>query len=98
MQGDAYLAKKETLFPMKKTLRFASLFLAGLSVAVNPAAAQTVNPVLQWNRTLLTIVRTPGAQPATVHTTRSFAILHSAIYDAERTAELFCYIVNRIGV
>jgi hypothetical protein len=37
---------------------------------------------VQWNKTLLTIVRTPGAQPATVHSTRSFAILHAAIYDA----------------
>lgn len=43
---------------------------------------QSVNPVVQWNRTLLQIVRTPGAQPATVHPTRSFAILHAAIYDA----------------
>ena len=41
-----------------------------------------VNPVVQWNRTLLVIVRTAGAQPATVHPTRSFAILHAAIYDA----------------
>src|SRR6202521_1991552 len=41
-----------------------------------------VNPVLQWNRTLLVIVRTPGAQSATVHPTRSFAIMHAAIYDA----------------
>jgi PAP2 superfamily protein len=41
-----------------------------------------VNPVLQWNRILLTIVRTPGAQPATNHATRSFAIMHAAIYDA----------------
>jgi hypothetical protein len=31
---------------------------------------------------LLVIVRTPGAQPATMHSTRSFAILHAAIYDA----------------
>jgi PAP2 superfamily protein len=45
-------------------------------------AANSVNPVVQWNRTLLVIVRTPGAQPATVHPTRSFAILHAAIYDA----------------
>jgi hypothetical protein len=30
--------------------------------------------VIQWNKTLLAIVRTPGAQPATVHPTRSFAI------------------------
>src|ERR1700720_4474612 len=41
-----------------------------------------VNAVIQWNRTLLIIVRTAGAQPATVHTTRSFAIMHAAIYDA----------------
>jgi PAP2 superfamily len=46
------------------------------------SSAQSVNPVVQWNRTLLVIVRTPGAQPATVHTTRSFAIMHAAIYDA----------------
>jgi hypothetical protein len=43
---------------------------------------QSVNPVIEWNRTLLVIVRTPGAQPATVHSTRSFAILHAAIYDS----------------
>ena len=46
------------------------------------AVAGSVNPVVEWNRTLLQIVRTPGAQPATVHPTRSFAILHAAIYDA----------------
>ena len=48
---------------------------------------QSVNPVIEWNRTLLVILRTPGAQPATVHSTRSFAILHAAIYDS----------VNNIG-
>jgi hypothetical protein len=46
------------------------------------SAAKSVNPVVQWNRTLLSIIRTPGAQPATVHPTRSFAIMHAAIYDA----------------
>src|SRR6266446_3456945 len=46
------------------------------------SAVKSVNPVVQWNRTLLVIVRTPGAQPATVHATRSFAIMHAAIYDA----------------
>src|SRR6201993_2526810 len=45
-------------------------------------SAQPVNPVIEWNRTLLVIVRTHGAQPATIHSTRSFAILHAAIYDA----------------
>src|SRR5258707_7133883 len=48
----------------------------------NDSSVQQVNPVVQWNRTLLAIVRTPGAQPATVHPTRSFAIMHAAIYDA----------------
>jgi hypothetical protein len=43
---------------------------------------ESVDEVIQWNKTLLTIVRTPGAQPATVHPTRSFAIMHAAVYDA----------------
>jgi membrane-associated phospholipid phosphatase len=38
--------------------------------------------VVDWNRELVHIVGTPGAQPAAVHPTRSFAILHAAIYDA----------------
>jgi hypothetical protein len=46
------------------------------------SATKAVNQVVSWNATLLTIVRTPGAQPATVHPTRSFAIMHAAIYDA----------------
>src|SRR5262249_47863801 len=45
------------------------------------------NPVVEWNRTLLVIVRTRGAQPATIHPTRSFAILHAAIYDAVNTID-----------
>src|SRR5207245_10066289 len=44
--------------------------------------AQPVNAVIEWNRPLLEIVRTPGAQPATIHSPRNFAILHAAIYDA----------------
>jgi membrane-associated phospholipid phosphatase len=67
------------------------LWLAATAVAVltgaNPAPAMAdvtkpVSQVVQWNRTLLVIVRTAGAQPATVHPTRSFAIMHAAIYDA----------------
>jgi hypothetical protein len=46
------------------------------------SATGSTDEVIQWNKTLLTIVRTPGAQPATVHPTRSFAIMHAAIYDA----------------
>src|SRR5258708_33798579 len=43
--------------------------------------APSLNPVLQWNRILLEIVRTPGAQPVTIHATRSFALMHAAIYN-----------------
>jgi len=46
------------------------------------SAPQSLNPIVQWNRALLVIVRTPGAQSPTVHPTRSFAIMHAAIYDA----------------
>ena len=63
-------------------------------------AVSTLNPVLQWNRILLAIVRTPGAQPAAIHTTRSFALMHAAIYDAvnaiARTHEP--YLVRLTGV
>jgi hypothetical protein len=55
---------------------------AQLVAAPVSTAPSTDDPVIQWNRNLLAIVRTPGAQPATIHPTRSFAILHAAIYDA----------------
>jgi hypothetical protein len=45
-------------------------------------SAQALNPVVQWNKTLLAIVRTAGAQPKTVHSTLRFAVMHAAIYDA----------------
>jgi hypothetical protein len=63
----------------------AFLQVAPLATAATDAqqnSAQPVNAVIEWNRTLLVIVRTPGAQPATIHSTRNFAILHAAIYDA----------------
>jgi hypothetical protein len=56
--------------------------VAGRAYGGGDASVQLVNPVVQWNRTLLAIVRIPPAQPATIHPTRSFAIMHAAIYDA----------------
>ena len=58
-----------------------------LAIALSCAAlwSQTVqqeNAVVKWNQTLLALVRTPGVQPATIHPTRSFAVMHAAIYDA----------------
>jgi membrane-associated phospholipid phosphatase len=47
-----------------------------------PAGGASGATVVAWNQQLLQIVLTPGAQPATVHPTRSFAILHAAIYDS----------------
>ena len=64
------------------------------------SSGQSVNPVVAWNRTLLVIARTPGAQPATIHPTRSFAIMHAAIYDAVNTIDGAHqpYLVNLSGV
>ncbi len=52
------------------------------SALANAEDAGSENDVVLWNKTLLTIVRTPGAQPANLHPTRSFAMMHAAIYDA----------------
>ena len=66
--------------------RLALAALAAGLLAAAPAAAQqpptTPDAAVSWNRTLLGILRTPGAQPPTVHPTRSFALLHEAILDA----------------
>src|SRR5712691_8406846 len=82
---------------MKKILVTLTLLCASLSAQIpksfgaptddeHPSkdgpAVPSLNPVLEWNRILLAIVRTPGAQPATNHATRSFALMHAAIYDA----------------
>src|SRR6476661_10516928 len=70
---------------MKPLLRAATAVAVLAAANLAPAMAQATKPVsqvVQWNRTLLVIVRTPGAQPATIHPTRSFAIMHGAIYDA----------------
>jgi membrane-associated phospholipid phosphatase len=47
--------------------------------AFQPGSGQLV---VDWNRELITIQGIPGAQPPTVHPTRSFAILQAAEYDA----------------
>ena len=75
----------------------AAIVLSGAFLQVVPSAnaapgeqqslSQPVNAVIEWNRTLLVIVRTTGAQPATVHSTHNFAMLHAAIYDAINNIE-----------
>jgi hypothetical protein len=66
-------------------LQVAPLANAATDEEQNPA--QPVNAVIEWNRTLLAIVRTPGAQPSSIHSTRNFAIVHAAIYDAVNNIE-----------
>ena len=61
--------------------------LANAAAGEEQNSVQPVNAVIEWDRTLLAIVRTPGAQPATIHSTRNFAILHAAIYDAVNNIE-----------
>src|SRR5438045_6482908 len=75
------------MFRSLATLALISAFLqvgplANAATDEEQTPAQPVNAVIEWNRTLLTIVRTPGAQPASIHSTRNFAILHAAVYDA----------------
>ena len=66
----------------------ATTVITGAATGGNKAAApprtdgRSAEIVVAWNQQLLRIVQTPGAQPATVHPTRSFAILHAAIYDS----------------
>jgi len=69
----------------RKFLTAAATFCACLCSSLTglaAAAPQPVNAAIEWNRVLLQILRTPGAQPPTIHSTRSFAILHIAIFDA----------------
>jgi hypothetical protein len=57
------------------------------NVVAAPNVSLPVDPVIAWNQTLVTILGTPGAQPGTIHATRSLAILHAAIYDAVDSIE-----------
>src|SRR5262249_43408297 len=55
---------------------------AARSAATSAFAPGTGGLVVDWNKTLISILGIPGAQPATIHPTRSFAILQAAVYDA----------------
>jgi membrane-associated phospholipid phosphatase len=64
------------------TLVLTPILTAGASGNAANSSSDSGAIVIAWNKELLHIVLTPGAQPATVHPTRSYAILHAAIYDA----------------
>ena len=68
----------------------ASLSLAAMAEARHAArhhlravhAPTQPDQVIQWNQTLLSVIGAPGAQPATVHPTRTIAITQLAVFDA----------------
>ena len=66
--------------------------------AGNARKQESGQPVIDWNQLLLSIVNTPGAQPANIQPTRNFAIVHAAIYDAvnavDRTHEPYLIAVR----
>jgi membrane-associated phospholipid phosphatase len=77
--------------PVVATLAAIVVGVAATSTALaGPASTATADrdtnisgaSVIAWNQELLKILLTPGAQPATIHPTRSYAILHAAIDDA----------------
>src|SRR6266851_4845084 len=74
---------------------------SGTAAAAAPAGSGSGAVVVDWNKELVKIVNTPGAQPPTIHPTRSFAILHVAIYDAvvsiEPRSEPYLFAINAPG-
>jgi hypothetical protein len=85
---------------MKRTAAFVSfvftiLALTGTSVArqlkghrQQPQVSLTQpDQVIQWNQELLALLQAPGAQPATIHPTRTMAITQLAVYDAVNAIE-----------
>src|ERR1700760_1659227 len=67
----------------------ASLFFVASSVAhANrrhrhaPDSSGQPDQVLQWNQELQKVLVAPGAQPASIHPTRTLALTQIAVYDA----------------
>src|ERR1700731_867699 len=85
IKGD-HLMKKS--IPLVVTLAAIAVGVVATSTAIAGSASSATTDrnskisgasVVAWNQELLKILLTPGAQPATVHPTRSYAILHAAI-------------------
>jgi hypothetical protein len=68
---------------MRRLIPLLAVLLAGVFFTASAqAGTQQPDQVIQWNQTLLQVLGTAGAQPATVHPTRSLAIVQIAVYDA----------------
>ncbi|MFL6417618.1 MAG: vanadium-dependent haloperoxidase, partial [Bryobacteraceae bacterium] len=86
IQVPVHGARKGKIFFHKLSPTIKAVY-ATLPLLTEIAPAQTTNPIIEWNRTLLTLVRTPNLQPATVHSTRSFAMMHLAMEEAVRSVD-----------
>lgn len=79
-------------------LAAAAALAAGANARAPHRSAEPGQVAIDWNQILLSIVNTPGAQPANVQPTRNFAIVHAAIYDAvdaiDRTHEPYRIFVH----
>ena len=80
----AILRRATLAVALASTMAFGAVTLTGPAQAAEPSISHRVagNVVVAWNRTLLTLVQTTGAQPATIQPTRDFAIMSAAVYDA----------------
>ena len=62
---------------LERTMRGDSLSTVAPSASTGPP-----DEVIQWNQELLTLLQVPGAQPATIHPTRTMAIVQLAVLHA----------------
>src|SRR5437588_7027432 len=80
---------------MRRLAAFASVALAVLALAGTSLGRQFRHPgarahisashpdqVIQWNQELQKVLVAPGAQPSSIHPTRTMAITQIAVYDA----------------
>jgi hypothetical protein len=85
---------------MKRTAAFVSVVFTILAVTGTSVARQLKghrqhahmsltqpDQVIQWNQEMLGLLQAPGAQPATIHPTRTMAITQLAVYDAVNAIE-----------
>jgi PAP2 superfamily len=84
---------------MKRIAMLAAAVLASLTLVASSLARvpqrhrdetdSSVQPdqVIQWNEELLQLLQVPGAQPATMHPTRTMAITQLSVYDAVNAIE-----------
>jgi hypothetical protein len=78
-QSDAALARTHEF---TSTAGTSAPSRANRTAAASAEMAAAPNQVIVWNRVLLGILRTPGEPPATMHPTRTLAMMHLAIAGA----------------